>query len=187
MTNALIIIAQGSEELEAITAADLLRRGGVKVTIAALNQDKSLELKCAHGTCIKADTILDNVVNESFDAIVIPGGLDGSINCGQSKLLIERLRKQQQDQKLIAAICAAPGFVLGANGFLNKKMKVACYPGCEKNEANYVADAVVIDKERRIITGRGPAYAIRFALAVLTYLTSEENAQKVANGMLLNE
>ncbi len=184
MTTALVLLAQGAEEIESISAIDILRRGGIETTIATFNQD-SLQVKCAHGTIISADTFLEKITTE-FDVVVVPGGYDGSINCGASELVKNLLQKQFAAKKLIAAICAAPGFVLAKHGILSKDIKATGYPGTHQDIPNYEPNGVVVDKEHLVITGKGPAYAQDFAFAIVEFLQGADIAKQVKDGMLVN-
>lgn len=185
MPNALIIMATGAEELESISVIDILRRGGVDLTMAALTLNQSLEVACAHGTVIKADTTLEQAATTKFDAVIIPGGLPGSNNCGASPLVGSILKEQFAAGKLIAAICAAPALVLAKHGILNQNIPATGHPGTEQYLPQAKSDNVVIDEAHNIITSRGPATAIDFALAILTHLTDRKTANKVAQDMLV--
>lgn len=187
MTTALIILADGAEELETISVSDILSRGGVQVTLAALSDKNSTEITCAHGTVIKAPCLLSSVKDQEFDAVVVPGGYQGSLNCQKSALVKEILQKQQSSGKLIAAICAAPGLVLAHQGIITDE-EATGYPGTTKGIKNLNAAAgVVTDKEHHLITAQGPAYASDFGSAVLTALKSADVTKKVREGMLFND
>ena len=186
MTTALIILADGAEELETISVSDILARGGVKVTMAALSDKNSTEITCAHGTVIKTPCLLSTVQDQNFDAVIVPGGYQGSLNCQKSKLVKEILKRQQQSGKLIAAICAAPGLVLAHHGIITDE-EATGYPGTTDGIRNLHPDkGVVIDIAHHLITGQGPAYAADFGSAVLTVLKSAEITNKVRKGMLFS-
>ena len=185
MATALVIYANGSEDMEVTASADVLNRGGVKVCRAALTDDNSTQVTLAHGTRVICDKPLADC-NDTYDVIVIPGGLTGSENCRDSKLLIEKLKKQQSLGKTIAAICAAPGFVLNTHGFLKNGVKATCYPGCNDSTIEGLqSDGVVYDEKANIVTGKGPGFAIVFALKILEVLQGKDVRDKVAAGMLL--
>ena len=186
MKKALLIYAHGSEDLEITATADVLNRGGVAVTRAALNDELSKQVTLAQGTVVVCDCNL-NEVKDDFDIIVIPGGLAGSEHCRDSHLLIEKLKNQKAAGRLIAAICAAPGFVLQTHGLLQGGVKATCYPGC--NDAGIeglCADGVVYDEKAKIITGKGPGFAVAFALKILEVLAGKATRDQVAKGMLLD-
>ncbi len=184
MKKALVIYANGSEDMEVTAITDVLSRGNVAVTKAAV-ADSGCTVSLAHGTTVICDkNILD--CKDDYDVIAIPGGLTGATNCRDCDLLISMLKKQKQEKRLIAAICAAPGFVLAHHGLIIDE-KATGYPGCADNIKNYTNKGVEISDDHLIITGKGPAFAIDFALAILKELQGEECMQQVAKGMLLIE
>lgn len=185
MANALLVIANGSEDIESVAVSDVLKRGNVDVTIAALTDDKSTTIKCAHINTIIAHTHFNSCKHNEYDIIIIPGGYNGSLKCRDSKDLIEKLKEQQQNNKYIAAICAAPGFVLATHSIITKDVKATGYPGCCDNIENFVDAKVVHDKEHKIITSKGPSTAIEFALEILATIQDQETADKVATDLLL--
>lgn len=182
---AIVVISDGAEELEVISITDTLSRGGVEVITAALDNK---EIKCAHGTTLIADSYLKDIKTDELDAIIIPGGYQGSLNCKDSELLGQMLRKIQDDKKLIGAICAAPGFVLTTHKILNENIKATGYPGTTDDIPNLVTkQGVVIDNEHNIITAKGPAFGIEFGLALVSFLKDEQTAKAVGDGMLYTE
>lgn len=171
----LIPLAEGFEEIEAITIIDILKRANLEVITASLTDN--LEVKGGHNITVKADTILDKVINEDFDAISLAGGMGGMNNLKNDKRTIEKIKKMYNDKKLVSAVCASP-IVLGEAKVLNGKY--TCYPSCEKsiNMGEYQdKDLAVVDKN--IITSKGPATSIIFALEIVKYLTgSNEELSK---------
>ncbi len=184
---ALVIISPGAEELEVISVTDTLSRGGVKVILGTLNQENSTSIKCAHGTILKGDALLKDIDITDIDAIIIPGGYQGSLNCRDSLYVGKLLKMQQSSGKLIGAICAAPGLVLANHGILTAQTKATGYPGTTSDIPNLVDEGVVVDKEHHLITAKGPAYGIAFGLALTRYLVSDEVANKVSDDMLYTE
>jgi len=177
---ALIIFADGFEDIEGITCVDILRRGGVEVTVAGLTD---IKVKASRGTQVIADIRFDEVGGE-FDALVLPGGMPGASNLAASqdvRLLIQRMFKEG---KIIAAICATPSVVLAPVGILKNKT-VTGFPGMMDNfdqSTVYKEEAVVVDGT--VITSRGPATALRFALAILEKLLGGQVSQKVSQATL---
>lgn len=171
----LVPLAEGFEEIEAITIIDILRRANLEVITASLTDN--LEVKGGHNITVKADTILDKVINEDFDAISLAGGMGGMNNLKNDKRIIEKIKKMYNDKKLVSAVCASP-IVLGEAKVLNGKY--TCYPSCEKsiNMGKYQdKDLAVVDKN--VITSKGPATSIIFALEIVKYLTgSNEELSK---------
>ena len=185
MSSALLIYADGSEDLEITAAADILKRGGVEVIRAALTDNPDKIVTLAHGTKVICDKTLGEC-DELYDVVVIPGGLKGSEACRDSERLIDILAEHKRRGRHIAAICAAPGFVLHTHGFLDG-VKATCYPGC--NDAriqNLKQDGVVYDERAKIVTGKGPGYAVEFALKILEILQGRYIRDRVAAGMLLD-
>lgn len=180
MTRALILLADGFEEIEAITIIDLLRRGGIDVMAAGLSERL---VSGNHGIVVQADCLLDDVIDESFDLIVLPGGQPGADNLRNDVRVIRILQKQYTDNRLVAAICAAP-IVLAAAGLLVNR-KATSYPGyLDRHPAEgmqYSHEAVV--KDGNIITSRGPGTAMDFALALLEELAGNDQRKKVEAGL----
>ena len=176
----LIVLADGFEEIEAITPIDVLRRAGLDVVIAGLN---SRAVAGAHGIKFEADVTLENYTGLP-DALILPGGLPGSENLRKSSLVAELVKQMNEAQKIIGAICAAPALVLAPTGVLDHK-KATCYPGFEKNfppSVQFSPERVVCDGN--IITSRGPGSAMEFALALARQLASPEKAEELRSGML---
>lgn len=181
MKKVLIPLAQGCEELEAITLIDLLRRAEIDVTTAGL---KSGSVTCSRNTVIVPDTTLDKILNDQFDLIVLPGGLPGADHLRDDKQMIELLTKQARDNKLIGAICAAPK-ALAKAGLLENKTATS-FPNvlAELNlsNTNISNDAIVHDGN--IITSRGPGTAMDFALYLIELLTDKETKLKISKQMV---
>ena len=179
MKKALVPLADGFEDIEAVAVIDILRRGGVEVVTAALSAEPSA--LSAHGIRMSADAVLDDVIDDRWDAIILPGGGQGTANLMACEHLAERLREQKEAGGYVCAICAAPT-VLAAAGVIEDE-EVTCYPSCTPDMGRPVVDAPAV-ADGQIITGRGPGAAITFALAVLMHLEGEEVAQGVAEGMV---
>ena len=180
MKTALVPLADGFEDIEAVAVIDILRRGGVEVVTASLGADRSAV--SAHGIRMETDAALHEVINDRWDAIVLPGGGEGTANLMACEPLIVRLNRQKHDDGgLVCAICAAPT-VLAAAGLLEGE-DVTCYPSCAEGMGCPVVDAPAV-ADGQIITGQGPGAAITFALVVLLHLAGEEAAHAVAAGMV---
>jgi len=177
---ALIILAEGFEEIEAITPIDILRRSEVNVIIAGLF---SLEVKGARGMTIKADCLIDNIP-EDFHAIILPGGGAGAKNLAESQKVTNLIKKQHEKGGIIAAICASPAVVLYPIGILTGK-KVTSYPTHERDftdDVTYINDCVVVDGN--IVMSRGPGTAFEFSLVLAKMLAGEKIAQEVGKATL---
>lgn len=182
MSNVLVPIANGSEDIEAITIIDVLRRGGVNVTVASVHEAK--QVTTAFGNKLEADVLLTDVADKQYDAIVLPGGMPGAEHLRDCALLIDMLEKHDIQDALLCAICASPAVVFGTHGFVVDK-QATCYPGFEKDltGAEYISDQPVV-MDGNVITSQGPATAMAFALGVLANLEGYEGTQKVADGLL---
>lgn len=181
MKKVLVPLAAGFEDIEAVAVIDVLRRGGVDVVTASLLQE--LDVMSAHGIKMQADRFLGDVIQDDYDAIVLPGGGQGTENLKQCEPLLDRLRRQKEEGGLVCAICAAPT-VLEVAGVLENEA-VTLYPTCATQMARPIEHVPVV-ADGQIITGQGPGAATLFALVVLTHLTDERNAHLVANNMITN-
>ncbi|MBF0438615.1 MAG: DJ-1/PfpI family protein [Magnetococcales bacterium] len=181
MKQVLIPLATGCEELEAVTLIDLLRRAGVEVITAGLQAGP---VTCSRGTVLVPDTTLDAVMGRPFDMIVLPGGLPGTTHLDADSRIHALLQRMNQEEKFIAAICAAPS-VLANAGLLQGK-KVTSYPTCIPDEQlpsmEYREESVVQDG--RVITSRGPGTAMVFALTLIENLVGREVRLQVEGDLL---
>lgn len=183
VSSVLLAVADGSEDVEMVTILDLLRRAQVDVKLVSVMQQRQVTL--AHGLEVRAEALLADVVDEDFDAIVLPGGMPGAEHLSTNPTLISMLKEQNAKGEVVAAICAAPAVVLAKHGLLEGKNAVA-YPGFEdglkEGGATYVDEPVVVDAN--IITSKGPATAMAFALKLIEVLVGEVAAKEVAAGLL---
>lgn len=181
MPSVLIPLAQGCEELEAVTLIDVLRRAEIDVISASLASQQ--EVVASRGVHLMADTTLDAVKDEAFDMLVLPGGKDGAQRLNDDQRIHDRIQQQLQQGKYIAAICAAPA-VLASAGVLNGR-NATCYPGfinpTEYPQITLREQAVVIDGN--ILTSRGPGTAMDFALAIVETLTDTITRQNVEKAL----
>jgi len=180
MANCLVAIADGTEELEAISVIDALRRAGARVTVASVG---GRQVTCAHGVVLVADALLGDCVRQTYDAIVLPGGMPGAEHLRDSAALTDLLRRQHAEGRLLAAICASPAVVLQHHGLIGAR-RATCYPGCEPALENADATGAAVVVDGPCITSRGPGTAVLFALALVRALCGEASATKVAAGML---
>lgn len=177
----LTVLAEGFEEIEAITPVDVLRRLDVDVTVASLD---GLVVKGARGISVQADTTLAEVAGRTFDLIVLPGGMPGAANLAASSLLGDMLKKQRAEGRMIAAICAAPAVVLHPLGLLGGE-KTSCYPAFQRrlDEANRTEERLCTGE--KLITAAGPGVAMDFALSLAEILKGKEKADELAKTMLV--
>ncbi len=180
MKRAVIFIAEGFEEIEALSIVDILRRGGVEVNMMSVSDNPYVT--GAHGIEIVTNSVSEFELTDE-DMIILPGGLPGADNLRKSAVVCETIKHFATNNRFIAAICAAP-YVLGQLGILKGK-KATCYPGFQEHliGADYTAAEVEIDGN--IITGNGPASASKFALTLLECLEGKNKSSQIAEGMLL--
>ena len=174
-----IVLANGFEEIEAVSLIDILRRAEIDAVSVGLDK------KCvcgAHGIEMIADEILDDIKVSEFDMIVLPGGLPGAENLAKSEKLGKILRDFDANNAKIGAICAAP-WALATAGVL--KSSYTCYPGFESQIAHpgYTNSANVV-KDQNIMTSRGPATAMEFALQIVRELKGEQVYSKLKSDLL---
>lgn len=177
---ALIILADGFEETEAIMTVDILRRANIEVTLAGLT---AMTVKSSHSITLVAETLLKDTTDD-FDAIILPGGSRGAENLHQSELVNALIKKMRAEGKLIAAICAAPAIVLAPTGILDNR-SATCFPSMEDNfnpSTKFKAERVVIDDA--IITSRAAGTTGEFALAIVENLAGKNIAQKIKADIL---
>jgi 4-methyl-5(b-hydroxyethyl)-thiazole monophosphate biosynthesis len=179
---AVVLLAEGFEEVEAITPVDYLRRAGVEVTTAAVG--KSLTVKGARGIQVCADAMLTELSGDTWDAVIVPGGMPGAANLAASEETAALLKDTAAAGKLVCAICASPAVVLSPLGLLEGK-KFTCYPGMEEKvtKGKWTNGQVVTDDA--IITSRGAGTAGLFATAIIRALLGESAAKKTADSVLL--
>ena len=180
MARVLVPLAKGFEDIEAVTVVDVLRRGGVEVVTASISD--SVEVESAHGIAVKADALIRDVSGDEYDAIVLPGGGEGTENLRHCEPLIVRLRRQNEERRLICAICAAP-VVLVEAGVAEEGRHMTCYPSMMLElDRSYVNVPVVADGN--LITGQAPGSAMLFALVILQTLVGEAKTRKISRGMV---
>ncbi|PJZ68119.1 protease [Leptospira perolatii] len=178
MAKVLIPFAHGMEEMEAIILVDVLRRAGVEVITAGLEEGPVI---AARKTKHVPDTLLANLRDQDFDMVVLPGGGQGTQNLGKSKLLAEILEKQKKKEKWIGAICAAPS-VLKAQGILGSGQKFTAFPGAV-DSPDYTGSR--LEQSGKILTSIGPGSAFEFALKIVEVLTNPQKKMEVEKGLHL--
>ncbi len=185
---ALVCLANGSEETEAVTVVDLLARAGIAVTTASVNPDGNLQVICSRGVTLLADVALASVSGQTFDVIVLPGGLKGAEAFGDSQLLVDTLAAHHRSERLVAAICAAPALVLIRHD-LFPKAKMTGFPGLkERIPADcWQGRRTVYEPRYNLLTSQGPATAIDFALHIISLLITRAKAAEVAAQLVLPE
>ena len=181
MSRVLVPLAQGCEELEAVTITDILTRAGIEVVTAGLD-DKPV--KASRGITLLPDFSLDQVLNDDFDMIVLPGGLPGADHLNDDPRILGLLQRMAVEGKYTAAICAAPKILANAN-LLNGR-KATSYPGIlDKltiDGIEILSEPVVTD--RKVITSRGPGTAMDFALELVEKLVGREKRLEVEKALV---
>lgn len=176
MPRVLVPLAQGCEELEAVTIIDLLRRAGIEVVTAGLDDNP---VTASRGVKLIPDTSIQQVENDDFDMLVLPGGQPGSDHLANNEHIIKIIQRLAEKNRFISAICAAPR-VLARAGVLDGK-RATCYPGSldsfELSSTDITNESVVIDG--KIVTSRGPGTAMDFALTLIEQLVGTDAKSKV--------
>lgn len=183
MKKAVVLLANGFEEIEALSPADYLRRAGAEVIIAATGTS-SRNVEGAHKILVAADMTLDTYFStekELQDAVIVPGGMPGAKNISGCATAVEFIKQMFKAGKIVAAICASPAVVLGKTEILNGK-SWTCYPEMEKEVSaearkNHKSQPVVTDGN--LVTGRGPGAAEQFSMEIVRILFGEEMKAKI--------
>lgn len=173
----LIPIADGVEEIEAVCVIDTLRRAGAEVTVASIGD---LQVTASRGVRLIADKTIGECVNGDYDLLVIPGGAEGSKRLRDSPAVAQMLKRQKQENRLCAAICAAPVVVLQSHGILEGR-KATCHPSLAKEMAGRQEERVVVDGN--FVTSQGPGTALEFSLKLVELLYGRSKAEQLAKPM----
>lgn len=177
MTRCLVVLADGFEEIEAVTVIDVLRRAALSVVVAGLDRAQACG---SHGIAVRCEVVLDEVGAEDFDLLVLPGGMPGSAVLRDDARVQALIRRFANDGKHLAAICAAP-MALEAAGVLAGR-RATSYPGVELPSARHVEDRVVSDAG--VTTSRGAGSALEFALELVRLFCGEERAEALGCAMV---
>ena len=173
-----ILMANGCEEVEALTVVDIFRRAGETIDILAV---EDIDIVSSHNVKIRGDLLLSQADPEDYDLVVLPGGLPGAETLRDNPTVQKWLKHFDENDKHIGAICAAP-IALAAVGLIEDR-KGTAYPGfAEDKYGTYLEDNVVVDG--KLITARGPALAMPFALELLRQVVGEDKMKEVADGLL---
>ena len=184
--SALICLAPGSEEMEAVTTIDLLVRGGIQVTTASVASDGNLAITCSRGVKLLADAPLVEVADGDFDIIILPGGIKGAEYFRDSPLLVETVRQFHLSGRIVAAICAAAATVLvphdifpigNMTGFPALKDKIPADQWMDRR--------VAWDPRVNLLTSQGPGTSIDFGLKIIDLLVGREKAHEVASQLVI--
>lgn len=173
-------MAEGFEEVECLTIVDVLRRAQIDAKTVSVTGNRMV--RGTHGVNIEADLLFEEADYDACEMIVLPGGMPGASNLGAHPGLTEKIREFAKAGRKLAAICAAP-MVLAACGVLEGK-KATIYPGMEEELAGSQATGQAVTRDGEVITGKGPALAMEFALALVEAVCGAETRNEVAAGLL---
>ena len=177
---ALVLLAEGAEEMETVICVDILRRAGIDVVLAGL--DGSEPVRCSRGVVLVPDAALADVATEAFDAVVLPGGAGGADRLAASPTVGELLRQREADGAWVAAVCAAPAVLATHRVFAGRSM--TSHPAVADVVARHgkrTDDPVVCDGA--LITSQGPGTSVLFALQIVEVLCGAAKASEVRNPM----
>lgn len=178
-----VLLADGFEEVEGITPIDFLRRAGIEVLVIGVTGQV---VTGGHGIEVGADTrvseLSDATIGE-LDGVVVPGGTKGAENIAASESAMRIVRTCLADGRLVAAICAAPGVVLGGHNLIGGR-RFTCYPGFESRVEGGTFSEERVVEDGNLVTSRGAGTAAEFALAVIRRLEGREAAEQIRQGTL---
>ncbi len=178
MPKVLVPLAQGCEEIEAVTIIDILRRAGVEVVTAGLDAQP---VRASRGTVLIPDSVLDAALKQTYDMVVLPGGQPGSNNLKTDARIIQLLQDMAHQGKYVAAICAAPS-VLAASGILDGK-RATSFPGALDAFPQVQQQRGALVEDGKLITSRGPGTAMDFALTLVERLVGKAKRDEVEAGL----
>lgn len=184
MKDLLIFLADGFEEIEALTVCDYLRRADFEVDLVSIMTDRR-RVKGAHNIEVVADKHIDEINLKEYRGIYIPGGLPGATNLADDSRVKEIVKIYENSDRLVSSICAGP-IVFDKTGIL-KAGKYTCYPGFEKNlETKDPLDEAVV-RDKNVITAMGPSFAQVLAFELIEYLNDEKAAEIVKKDVLFDK
>ncbi|MBK8536233.1 MAG: DJ-1/PfpI family protein [Candidatus Competibacteraceae bacterium] len=178
MSTVLVPLAHGCEELEAVTVIDLLRRAGVSVTVAGLEAGP---VTASRGVVLLPETTLNDILDQDFDMVVLPGGLGGAQRLEADRRIAALLRRMAEQGRFVAAICAAPR-VLASAGLL-KDREATAYPGILDDQPEIRLSSAAVVRDGTFITSRGPGTAIDFTLSLIEILCGHEQRDTVEKAL----
>ena len=183
MSKVYVFLAEGFEEFEGLTVVDLLRRAKIETEMVSIMEGK--QIKGSHGIKVTAACMFEDVDFSDADLLVLPGGMPGTLNLGNHEGLCELLKKHYGENKMIAAICAAPS-VFGQLGFLNGRI-ATCYPGFERKLEGAIVCATKVSADENVVTAKGMGAAIDFSLKLIELLVSKETADEISQGIIYTQ
>ena len=181
MKNIFVFLAEGFEEIEALTPVDVLRRADLSVQTVSVMDEQIVA--GAHGVPVLADKMFAEINPEDAEMILLPGGLPGATNLDAHEGLGQMIQDFAKEEKPLAAICAAP-LVFGNRGLLQGK-KATCYPGFETYLQGAEYTAALVEKDGNFITGKGPGAAMEFAFAIVEKYCGIDKVNELKQGMMI--
>lgn len=181
MKTIFVFLAEGFEEIEALTPVDVLRRAGLSVQTVSIMDEQAVA--GAHGVSVLADKMFAEINPEDAEMILLPGGLPGATNLDAHEGLSRMILEFADAEKPLAAICAAP-LVLGNRGLLQGK-KATCYPGFETYLQGAEYTAALVEQDGNVITGKGPGAAMEFAFAIVEKYCGIDKVNELKQGMMI--
>ena len=181
MKNIFVFLAEGFEEIEALTPVDVLRRAGLSVQTVSVMDEQIVA--GAHGVPVLADKMFAEINPEDAEMILLPGGLPGATNLDAHEGLGQMIQDFAKEEKPLAAICAAP-LVFGNRGLLQGK-KATCYPGFETYLQGAEYTAALVERDGNFITGKGPGAAMEFAFAIVEKYCGIDKVNELKQGMMI--
>ena len=178
----LVPIADGSEEIEAVTIIDVLRRAGAEVTVASVG---GLQVTASRGVRLVADCLIGQCLEHAYDLVVLPGGMPGAEHLRDNRELKGILRRQSDAGRLVGAICAAPAVVLESHGLLENR-RATCHPNHVKSLHDPTAAGARVLVDGAVVTSQGPGTAMAFALKLVELLFGPEHMEAVAAPMVID-
>lgn len=177
MPKTAIFLADGFEEIEALTVVDLLRRANIEISTVSIMGRKNVT--GSHNITVEADSLLEETDFDSLDMLILPGGMPGTTNLADCKALTDKIKEFDEKDKMLCAICAAPT-VFGKLGILKGK-KACCFPGREDDLLGADVQTSSVTKDGHFITSRGMGTAIDFGLAIIEHYQGSDAATSMAS------
>ncbi len=178
----LVPLAEGFEEIEAVTIIDILRRAGAEVITAGIEKRN---VTGSHGISMKADSVIEDEVNKDWDMITLPGGIPGVLNLSENKNVIKVIQKTADRGKFITAVCAAP-IVLEKAGVISKR-KVTSHPSSAHKIVSACHQEARVVVDGKIITGQACGSAMAFAFELVAALFGSKKAEEINQTILSNQ
>lgn len=173
-----VFLADGFEELEALAPVDMMRRAKLEIKTVGVTGS---EVTGSHSITVKADILLDEVKPEEIEGVILPGGIPGTLNLEKSQGVIDAVKYAYENEKIVAAICAAPS-ILGHLGYLEGR-KATCFPSFETELKGAEYTAAHTETDGNVITAKGAGCAVEFGHAIISKALSKNDADKVIGDM----